>query len=1034
MQSETISKMIEALELEIKAIKKRGGSKSIEVMGGQLKGKSDNNYLYAFLIDTDVYLRDDSPIKIVIGKEEAKGIVVSLGEGILVIASERDFGPKIAYARLIADESFLIERLKEKFEEISSAQGNFNIEKAEQIIGNRSIRSSDANVEPRIYLGGDNPLNDEQKSAVSKALGSDVTYIWGPPGTGKTTILARIVEGYYYAGLSVLLVSNTNVAVDTALEMIAECLKGDTGFQQGAVLRHGPISKPELKQRYGDRVEIEAVVNRLGENLHKEKVSLEVNRTKKEEEATSIREAIKNWKKLDEANAQLKHIEENLESTKTKKQNTEFMIDSLNEELNYLKHDLQRSHQMGALQRFFTGLNPEKINKKIALKEAELSAQRSILSEMQNEIPTTEDKILKLRQLVKLLNDTVKYHTSYAQCQKELSILETQIAEINKSIQAIQKQLDELRSQVVKNCRVLATTIYRTYLKGQIERNFDVVIIDEASMVALPMSYYGAGLATKHVVVAGDFRQLSPIIKSKDDLAIEWLKTDVFYKAGIVKAVKSGNYPDYLVALKKQYRMCEEICSVVNKLFYDDHQLETALSYSSPIEQSFPLGTAKLLYINTASYHPWASLKIGTYSRYNIFHALLIRNIAFHLNQQKYLENANVAIVSPYKEQTKLFKRILDELFVKQQSIIASTVHTFQGNERDVIFIDLTDSTGTKPSIFIKAIDIEEDGARLLNVALSRAKQHIVLIANFNYLRQKLSLKTVVAKILDIFTEKGTGLDVKNILPLGPEDWIDGLNILEPPVLKFDESKAGIFTEGTFYEVFRRDLLQAKESIVIFSPFITTNGTSRWMDILTDKTSQGIRVRLVARPPGDQGGILEDGLEENIQNIIKSSVVVDLRTSMHEKFAIIDKSILWHGSLNIFSHRDTSESMFRIPSQSICQQMAQFVSSSVRQEAGGKKSDIDLTEKENPNCPDCSSSMIWKNGRYGIYFECEQCGSKINSRRITHRHSHRRTRKKDKNETKICPECGKSMKQRKGKYGLFLGCSGYPRCKYTESV
>ncbi|MCK4828556.1 hypothetical protein KA005_73175 [bacterium] len=55
--------------MEIKAIKKRGGSKSIEVVGGQLKGKSDNNYLYAFLVDTDVYLRDDSPIRIVIGKE-----------------------------------------------------------------------------------------------------------------------------------------------------------------------------------------------------------------------------------------------------------------------------------------------------------------------------------------------------------------------------------------------------------------------------------------------------------------------------------------------------------------------------------------------------------------------------------------------------------------------------------------------------------------------------------------------------------------------------------------------------------------------------------------------------------------------------------------------------------------------------------------------------------------------------------------------------------------------------------------------------
>ncbi len=31
----------------------------------------------------------------------------------------------------------------------------------------------------------------------------------------------------------------------------------------------------------------------------------------------------------------------------------------------------------------------------------------------------------------------------------------------------------------------------------------------------------------------------------------------------------------------------------------------------------------------------------------------------------------------------------------------------------------------------------------------------------------------------------------------------------------------------------------------------------------------------------------------------------------------------------------------------------------------------------------------------------------------------------------ICPECGKFLKERSGKYGKFLGCSGYPKCKYT---
>lgn len=37
-------------------------------------------------------------------------------------------------------------------------------------------------------------------------------------------------------------------------------------------------------------------------------------------------------------------------------------------------------------------------------------------------------------------------------------------------------------------------------------------------------------------------------------------------------------------------------------------------------------------------------------------------------------------------------------------------------------------------------------------------------------------------------------------------------------------------------------------------------------------------------------------------------------------------------------------------------------------------------------------------------------------------------------EAKMCPKCGKELKIRKGRYGFFLGCSGYPECNYLESI
>ena len=33
----------------------------------------------------------------------------------------------------------------------------------------------------------------------------------------------------------------------------------------------------------------------------------------------------------------------------------------------------------------------------------------------------------------------------------------------------------------------------------------------------------------------------------------------------------------------------------------------------------------------------------------------------------------------------------------------------------------------------------------------------------------------------------------------------------------------------------------------------------------------------------------------------------------------------------------------------------------------------------------------------------------------------------------ICPECGGQLKEKNGKYGSFIGCSNYPRCRYTRN-
>lgn len=37
-------------------------------------------------------------------------------------------------------------------------------------------------------------------------------------------------------------------------------------------------------------------------------------------------------------------------------------------------------------------------------------------------------------------------------------------------------------------------------------------------------------------------------------------------------------------------------------------------------------------------------------------------------------------------------------------------------------------------------------------------------------------------------------------------------------------------------------------------------------------------------------------------------------------------------------------------------------------------------------------------------------------------------------EGKVCPQCGKPLVKRNGRYGSFVACSGFPRCRYTEKI
>jgi len=104
-----------------------------------------------------------------------------------------------------------------------------------------------------------------------------------------------------------------------------------------------------------------------------------------------------------------------------------------------------------------------------------------------------------------------------------------------------------------------------------------------------------------------------------------------------------------------------------------------------------------------------------------------------------------------------------------------------------------------------------------------------------------------------------------------------------------------------------------------------------------------------------------------------------------------------------------------------------------------KKSDIMPEEKSNEICDKCKSPMIIKTGRYGKFLACSgypDCRNikKLNGEATVKQDNPEVKALQEKYKGTICDKCGSEMIVRSGKYGPFLACSAYPKCKNIKNI
>ncbi|QMW00755.1 AAA domain-containing protein [Spirosoma foliorum] len=245
---------------------------------------------------------------------------------------------------------------------------------------------------------------------------------------------------------------------------------------------------------------------------------------------------------------------------------------------------------------------------------------------------------------------------------------------------------------------------------------YHTVVIDEAGQALEPACWIPI-LKAQKVVLAGDHCQLSPTIKSAE-AARKGLSNTLLEKC-------VNLHPEAVSLLDEQYRMHEHIMGYSSQVFYGNK----VRAHASVARHSLYAGDTSLVFVDTAGCGFDEKLE-GTSSTNPEEAALLIRHltqlVADLSTRYSKQDFPTIAIISPYKQQINILKEQLlsvPELQGYGDKISVNTIDSFQGQERDIVYISMTRSNAEGEIGFLSDI-------RRMNVAMTRARKKLIIVGD----------------------------------------------------------------------------------------------------------------------------------------------------------------------------------------------------------------------------------------------------------------------------------------------------------------
>lgn len=276
-----------ALDAEIEAVRERPARDTFE-NGVYTPKKSAEEHDYVFK-STNTSIRFAEKIQAKIGQRALQATFVDANEDEIVLRFAEHAGPQISSVDLEWENDFVLRRMQDQLLQLQMNEDDEKFARIAQLFFHQHAHEVDPQDYSRmlyeygeIDISHDENRNDAQCESIQKALYNPVSFIWGPPGTGKTSTLGYVVANLMLQDKKVLFLSNTNRAVDVGMLAIVDALH--------AIKQPSKIA--ELN-RYGDiALNAEAL-----ERIHHEKL-VEVRRGRIKQKAALYQDLLSKLKGL----------------------------------------------------------------------------------------------------------------------------------------------------------------------------------------------------------------------------------------------------------------------------------------------------------------------------------------------------------------------------------------------------------------------------------------------------------------------------------------------------------------------------------------------------------------------------------------------------------------------------------------------------------------------------------------------------------------------------------------------------------------